>query len=173
MCIRDRIAHNPFDGPNERGDLVTYRANLAAVAPDVGWSDIGLQSWMAGRLFEVAFNALLSVEPENPTREDLIGVAQGINLFNANGVLSATNPGGRQPSPCFILMVVQNGRWEQVFPAAPRPPDCSDENLHELVTTRDLPFSSISANQSDDPSPVEEVVDPEPDLENPEPTDDE
>jgi hypothetical protein len=162
------IAHSPFESPNARGDLFLYRANLATVAPDAGWSEVGLQSWMAGRLFEQAFNRVLEVEPELPTREALIRVAQGINFYIANGILSATDPGGRQPTPCFVLMVVRNGRWVQEYPAPtnPRNQDCSEDNLYQLVTSRSLGVTSLSATTSEaQPTSVAEA---EPDLENPE-----
>ncbi|MDG1087286.1 MAG: hypothetical protein P8P20_06095, partial [Acidimicrobiales bacterium] len=162
------IAHSPFESPNARGDLFLYRANLATVAPDAGWSEVGLQSWMAGRLFEQAFNRVLEVEPELPTREALIRVAQGINFYIANGILSATDPGGQQPTPCFVLMVVRNGRWVQEHPAPtnPRNQDCSEDNLYQLVTSRSLGVITLSATTSEaQPTSVAEA---EPDLENPE-----
>jgi ABC-type branched-subunit amino acid transport system substrate-binding protein len=158
------IAHSHFDSPNARGDLFQYRANLATVAPDAGWSEIGLQSWMAGRLFEEAFNRLLQVEPELPTREQLIQIARGVDLYAANGILSATNPGGGEPTPCFVLMVVRNGRWEQEYPEPPRDQDCAEKNLHELVTSRSLGITTLSATTSD----AQPTPEAEPDLENPE-----
>lgn len=160
------IAHSPFESANDRGDQFLYRANLATIAPDAGWSEVGLQSWMAGRLFEHAFNRLLEVEPEVPSREELIRVAQGIDFYTSNGILSATNPGGGQPTPCFVLMVVRNSRWEQAYPEPPRDEDCAEENLYELVTSRSLGVTSLSATTSEaQPTPEDEA---EPDLENPE-----
>jgi ABC-type branched-subunit amino acid transport system substrate-binding protein len=160
------IAHSPFESPNARGDQFLYRANLATVARDAGWSEVGLQSWMAGRLFEQAFGRLLQAEPEVPTREQLIQAAQSIDFYTANDILSATDPAGRQPTPCFVLMVVRNGRWEQAYPEPPRDQDCAEENLYELVTSRSLGVTTLSATTSEaQPTPEAEV---EPDLENPE-----
>lgn len=162
------IAHSEFESPNARGELFRYRTNLEVVAPDAGWSEIGLQSWMAGRLFEHAFERMLEVEPEVPSREELIRVTQGIDFWTANGILSATNPGGRQPTPCFVLMVVSDGRWVQEYPAPtnPRDQDCAEENLYQLVTSRSLGVTSLSATTSDAQPTTE--AEAEPDLENPE-----
>lgn len=160
------IAHSPFESPNARGDLFLYRANLASVAPDAGWSEVGLQSWMAGRLFEAAFNSLIEAEPEAPTREQLIRVAQEIDFYTANGVLSATNPAGGEPTPCFVLMVVRNGRWEQEHPVPPRDKDCVEDNLYELVTSRSLGVTTLSATSSEEQTAAD--AEETPDLENPE-----
>jgi len=160
------IDHSPFDSPGARGELFSYRSNLGDIAPDAGWSDIGLQSWMSGRLFEAAFNILIQTEPEAPTREQLIDIARNINFFTANGVLSGTNPGAGEPDPCFVLMVVQEGRWVQEYPAPPRDKDCAQSNIHELVTSRALGLTTISAASSSEQESAAE--DPQSDLENPE-----
>jgi len=158
------IAHSDFESPNARGDLFLYRANLLAVAPEAGWSEVGLQSWMAGRLFEASFNTLLEVEPELPTREQLIEVSQQIDFYTANGVLSATNPGGGQPTPCFVLMQVRDGRWLPAYPEPPRDLDCEESNLYELVTSRSLGVTTLSTTSSE----AQPTPEPQPDLENPE-----
>lgn len=161
------IPHAPFDSPSASPELIAYRFYLSRFADEAGWSDIGLQAWMAGRLFEQAFNALLEAEPEAPTREQLIDAARSITNFTANGILPITNPGAGQPTPCFALMVVRNGRWVQEHPVPPRDLDCDPDNLYELVATRALGLeepvatSSINSDQVDDAG--EDV-----DLDNPE-----
>ncbi len=160
------IAHSHFESPKARGDLFKYRANLATVAPNAGWSEVGLQSWMAGRLFEAAFTTLLKVEPELSTREALIRIAKEIDFYTADGILPVTNPGGGEPTPCFVLMVVRNGQWVQEYPKLPRDQDCARSNLYELVTSRSLGIATVSAATSEaQPTPGSEA---EPDLENPE-----
>ena len=163
------IPHSDFDSPNARGDLFLYRANLASVAPDAGWSEIGLQSWMAGRLFEAAYSRLIEIEPEAPTRAQLIQIAREIDFYNANGILSDSNPAGGVPSFCFVLMQVQNGRWQQVHPEPPRDKDCAESNLFELVTSRSLGVTVASSTTSEEQAAIE--PEPEPDLENPEEVD--
>jgi len=153
------IPHSDFESPRARGDLVIYEFNLASVAPEAGWSEIGLQSWMSGRLFEAAYARLIQQEPDNPTRAQLISAARSIEFFTANGVLSATNPSRGEPNPCFVLMVVRNGRWEQEHPVPPRDRDCAEDNLYELVTTSSLGIASISAATSEDVvTPDDEAV---------------
>ena len=162
------IPHSPFDSPNARGDLFLYRFSLAQVAPEAGWSEIGLQTWMAGRLFEQAFLRVLEVEPDEPTREMLINAARTIDFFSANNVLAPTNPSAAEPTPCFALVVVRNGRWEQEYPLPnrdQRDQDCAEDNLYRLVTTRSLgtaPTVEPQPAPADGPTPA-----PTPDLENP------
>lgn len=160
------IPHSPFDSPNAPSELLLYRFMMARVAPDAGWSEISLQSWLSGRLFEAAFATLISIEPEAPTRAQLVDVARATDFYTANNVLSLTNPGGGEPTPCFVLMVVQNGRWVQEHPEPPRDKDCVEDNLFELVTTRNLGVAAISATDSEEfAAPDAEAA---PDLDNPE-----
>jgi len=161
------IAHSPFGSPHARGEHVLYQGNLASISREAGWSEVGFQSWMAGRLFEASFNSLLEVEPEAPTREALIRVARSIDLYTANDVLSLTNPAGGEPTPCFVLMKVRNGQWEQVHPLLPRDKDCQPENLQQLVTSASFGVGvASSASSADDQTLV--IEEPESDLENPE-----
>lgn len=159
------IAHDPFEGLNERGELILYRVNLASVSREARWSEVGFQSWLAGRLFEASFNALIAAEPEAPTREQLVRVAQATEFYTANGVLSATSPAEGLPTPCFVLMVVRDGRWEQEHPQPPRDKDCDEANLFGLVTSRSLGVATISAASSSEQTAPE--AEPTPDLENP------
>lgn len=158
------IAYSPFDSPQRAGDLLLYQFNLASVSRDARWSEVGLQSWMAGRFFEASFNTLLQVEPEAPTREALVQVAKETVSYVANGILSFTNPAAGEPTACFVLMVVRNGRWQQEFPAptAPRDQDCSQENLYRLGPTSSLGVGVASSTTSaEQAEPVEEET---PDL---------
>lgn len=160
------IPHRPFDSPNAANELLSYRFWLKETAPELGWSEIGLESWMAGRLFEEAFNRLLVVNPNAPKRSELITVANSIDAFTARDILPFTDPGGRVPTPCFALMVVREGRWVQEFPRPPRDLDCSEDNLYALTSTqllgRDLTETSSATSETADP------IEPQDDLENPE-----
>ena len=161
------IPHAPFDSPSASSELIDYRFWLSQFSDEAGWSEIGLQAWSAGRLFEAAFNQLLEVEPEQPTREQLISAARDISSFTANGILPITNPGAGIPTPCFALMVVRNGRWVQEYPLPPRDLDCSADNLHELVATRALGLEDPVATSSINSEQVDEAEEPV-DLDNPE-----
>ncbi|MEM7092531.1 MAG: ABC transporter substrate-binding protein [Actinomycetota bacterium] len=160
------IPYVPFGGPNESPELIGYQYWLDQTAPDARWSAVGVQAWMAALLFEEAFNTLLEVEPEQPTRERLIDAARSIDGFEAGGLLTAdglyssVNVGERQASPCFALVVVRNGRWEQVHPPTSRPLDCSSDNLFDLVATRnrglEAPVATSSQNSEDAAAEVDE-----------------
>lgn len=162
------IPHSPFNSPTAADELISYQYWLGEFAPDVGWSEVGLQAWMAGRLFEESFNRVLQVDPEAPTREQLISGARSIKTFDAGGILPLTNPGDRVPTPCFALMVVENGRWTQAYPQPPRDLDCSGDNMSPLVATRNLGLEApVTASSTNSDAAEGDNVDPE-DLENPE-----
>ena len=160
------VPHAPFESLSASPELINYRFWLSRVS-DEGWSETGLQAWTAGRLFEQAFNRVLEIEPEAPTREQLIAAASEITSFTANGILPITNPGAGRPTPCFALMVVRNGRWVQDYPLPPRDLDCSADNLYELVATRALGLedpvatSSVNSDQLDEDAETVDLDNPE------------
>ena len=79
-------------------------------------------------------------------------------------MLSFTNPGAGEPTPCFALMVVRDGRWVQEYPEPPLDKDCAETNLYELVGTRVLGITDLSADVTTDTGDSGTA----PDLENPE-----
>jgi len=161
------IPHRPFDSPDAPNELLTYRFWLKETAPELGWSEIGLESWMAGRLFEEAFNRLLVVNPNALNRGELVAAANSIDAFSAGGILPLTDPGARMPTPCFALMVVRDGRWVQEYPRPPRDLDCTEDNLYTLTSTR-LLGRDVVADTSSATSVEADAVEAEDDLENPE-----
>lgn len=49
--------------------------------------------------------------------------------FTAQGIIGATNVSKHDPSPCFVIAQVQNGKWERAYPAKPGSFDCNPGNL--------------------------------------------
>lgn len=132
------IPHVPFDSPNSPAEMVNYLRWLGRVAPEQGWSEIGFQSWLSGRLFEESMERLMSVE-ESFSRKQLLDAAGTVNAFNGEGVLVGfTDPANGIPSSCFTLMVVAEGEWQQAHPEPPAEIDCDPGNLFDLIATRQL-----------------------------------
>lgn len=130
------IPHVPFGSPNSPAEMVNYQRWLERVAPEKGWSEVGFQSWLSGRLFEESMERLMSVE-ESFGRDQLLAAARTVNAFNGEGVLVGfTDPANGIPSSCFTLMVVAEGEWQQAHPEPPAEIDCDPGNLFDLIATR-------------------------------------
>lgn len=171
------VPHSPVESPISDQEFITYRWWLTQV-PDGGeWSQVGIQAWMAGRLFEDAFNRVLQVEPEAPTRESVIRAVQGIHDFTARGMTPLIDVGGRQPTPCFALVTVRDGNWVQAHPQPPRDLDCATENLFELIATSTLgleeTIATSAATSELQTDPAEDAAEELQDLDNPDELDEE
>ena len=160
------LPHAPFDSPTAADE---YRLWLSRTAPGRGWSEIGLQSWMSGQLFEEAFTRMLVIEPELPTRATLIEAARTIDSFSAGGILpGVTNPAAGLQTNCFWLVVVRNGQWVQAQPDDPLGLDCGRDNLFRLESTRFLGLEAeleTSSTTSDESTADEDIDDFDPDIE--------
>jgi len=160
------LPHAPFDSPTAADE---YRLWLSRTMPGRGWSEIGLQSWMSGRLFEEAFNRMLLIEPELPTRATLIEAARTIDSFSAGGILpGVTNPVAGLQTNCFWLVVVRNGQWVQAQPENALELDCERDNLFRLESTRFLGLEAeveTSSITSADAEADDDVDDFDPDIE--------
>lgn len=169
------IPHRPFNSEDSPNELETYQFWIEQVAPGTGFSQVSLESWMAGRLFEQAMIQLMSVE-ESFNREQLIDSARATTAWDGAGLLSFTNPGEGEPTPCFALMVVEDGEWVQAYPDSivdQRDLDCGSDNLVSLTTTASLGLVEASSASSEDTEPASNDPDTtdqdqEEDLQNPE-----
>lgn len=132
------IPHVPFDSPSAPPEFDKYRYWLSQTAPDVGWSEVSLRSWVAGIYFEDAFNRLIEIEPGAPARPRVVSAALSAGAYDARGIYRDLDDSMRRQSPCFTLMTVKDQRWVQQYPRLPADQDCAESNLYELVSTTNL-----------------------------------
>jgi ABC-type branched-subunit amino acid transport system substrate-binding protein len=71
-----------------------------------------LFGWASAQLF---VQALQAAGP-NPTRGSVIAQLKKITNFDASGMVSPTNPAAKQPSGCFMMATIKNGKYVRVTP---------------------------------------------------------
>ena len=136
------IPHLPFSEPSQSPELVSYLFALAGNVPDARPSAQGVAAWSAGRLFEEAVGRAVGAgtpdyDPAVLTREGVLAAAGTIDIWTANGiynVFNPPNPSAGVPSPCFVLMRVENGAWVRQHPIAAGTMDCNPLNRASLFS---------------------------------------
>jgi ABC-type branched-subunit amino acid transport system substrate-binding protein len=89
-------------------------------------------AWVAGLLFRDAVNEVVDKGGDNAlTREGLLEALRGIKQFDGDGMYGDTNVADHIGSPCFVLMQVQDGKFERVHPKKPGTFDCKKSNMLE------------------------------------------
>lgn len=71
-----------------------------------------LFGWASANLF---VQALQAAGP-HPTRGSVIAQLKKITSFDANGMVSPTNPSAKKPTGCFIIATIKNGKFVRVMP---------------------------------------------------------
>ena len=71
-----------------------------------------LFGWASANLF---VQALQAAGP-HPTRGAVIAQLKKITNFDANGMVSPTNPAAKKPSGCFTMATIKNGKFVRVMP---------------------------------------------------------
>lgn len=71
-----------------------------------------LFGWASANLF---VQALQAAGP-HPTRGAVIAQLKKITNFDANGMVSPTNPAAKKPTGCYIIATIKNGKYVRVTP---------------------------------------------------------
>ncbi|MGI9623566.1 MAG: ABC transporter substrate-binding protein [Acidimicrobiales bacterium] len=130
-------------------------ANLASEA-----TSVGVSAWASALLFQEAVNLAVGVDtadydPATLTRAGVVRAASTIDEWDARGLHGVSNPAAGTPSPCFVLMTLNDGAWDRTFPQRRGKFNCAPENLVPLTITTQL--------GSEDPVPTPENEDGESD----------
>jgi ABC-type branched-subunit amino acid transport system substrate-binding protein len=84
------------------------------VNPGADLDFFAIESWAATDMFVKALTAAGGA----PTRDAVVKTLKGYTDFTADGVLAnGTNPAGKTPSSCFIVLGVEGGKWKRIAPA--------------------------------------------------------
>jgi hypothetical protein len=70
--------------------------------------------------------------PNGLTRAAVLQTAKTIHNFTADGMLGATDVGRRAPTPCYVLLQVQHGKFARVWPKKVGTFDCNPKNLYNI-----------------------------------------
>ena len=71
-----------------------------------------LFGWASANLFVQALHAA----GPHPTRGSVTAQLEKITNFDANGMVSPTNPAQKKPSGCFMMATIKNGKFVRVMP---------------------------------------------------------
>lgn len=147
------IPHLPFDEAINTPDLVKYDFHSRGLLGYDGAASEGVEAWVAGRLFEEAVKlatgaGTVDYDPDALNRASVLAAAQTIDSWDAVGTFGETNPSLAIPSACFVLMQVNDGNWERVWPEEDASRDCDAENLYRL-SNPDFGIESTSSTSSD------------------------
>jgi ABC-type branched-subunit amino acid transport system substrate-binding protein len=119
-----RISHLPF---NETKNAAVR--NFIKYTPDDRQDSFAAFAWVAGLLFRDAVNAVVEKGGNNAvTRANLLDALRTTKGFDADGMWGTTNVGDRVPTPCFVLLQVDGGKFQRVHPQKATTLDCKKSN---------------------------------------------
>jgi Periplasmic binding protein len=93
-------------------------------------SGFGAQAWIASLFFQAVVQKIVAASGVNGiTRAGFLQTAATFHNFTASGMTGPTDIGGKNPSGCFDLLQVKNGKWTRVYPSKVAAFDCNPANL--------------------------------------------
>jgi hypothetical protein len=123
-----RISHLPFTD-SKNGAMKSF----LKFTPEEDVDSFAAFAWVAGLLFRDAVNAVVEEGGNNAlTRAALFDALRGIEKFDGDGMWGTTNVADKVPTPCFVLMQVQDGEFERVHPKKAGALDCKKGNTIEF-----------------------------------------
>ncbi len=138
------LPHLPIEEAELNDELLRYLffMNLTH-GTDAKPTAAGIAAWSSALLFEEAVSRAVGTgsaayRPESLTRQSVIEAANSITFWDAAGLHGISNPAEGIPSPCFVIMTLNDGLWERTSPQRPGELNCEDENLAVLEATADL-----------------------------------
>ena len=144
----------PLEEADLKVELTRYLFWLGATSSTSGATSAGISAWASALLFEEAVNIAVGqgtsgYDPTGLTRTAVLDAAATITEWDARGLHGVSNPAAGIPSPCFMLMTLENGAWERTYPERRGELDCDTENLVALAIT-----SSSDSAELPTPTPV-------------------
>jgi ABC-type branched-subunit amino acid transport system substrate-binding protein len=97
---------------NQEGSLyLTWLKRTAGSArPDY----FGVYAWSAARMFQQALEQVGA----QVTRAKLAAYLQNLHSWEDHGLHAANDVGAKKPSPCFLIMTVDNNAFKRLYPAS-------------------------------------------------------
>jgi hypothetical protein len=118
--------------------MTDQKANpaLDKIITDVGgpanFNNNAFNSFIMGLLFQDAVNKVVA-SGQTLDRAALFNVLNtGEHAFTAEGTIGSTDVSNHVGSACQVLVQLQNGTWNRVYPTAPGTFDCNPKNVSTL-----------------------------------------
>lgn len=119
----------PFEEAKSNKMLATF---LKEVGPDKA-DGFAAQAWAAAVLFGESVEAAVAEGGDNAlTRASVLTGVQGIQDFDAEGMIGTITPAERTPTQCVIVEQVQSGEFVRLFPKKKGTFDCTPKNSFEV-----------------------------------------
>jgi Periplasmic binding protein len=118
----------PFSESDSNPELATFLDNIGQPFP-ASWA---VGAWNSGRAFETAVNAIVAADgPNGVTRAAILAEMAKITDFNSNGWIGSVDFSKKEIASCFVIMQLNGGNFERVFPTEVGTLDCDQANLVE------------------------------------------
>jgi ABC-type branched-subunit amino acid transport system substrate-binding protein len=102
----------------------------------------GISSWQAAIAFQQVVNQIVMDQGPNAiTRANLIAGLQALDDFTADGITGARAL--TAPNPCFVMVQVQDGAFQRVWPEERGTLDCKPENLGTVTINPEQDVNTI------------------------------
>ena len=110
-----RTAFHPFEEA-ERWPAVQQYLDMIAEVPDGKVASLGLQSMSAWLLFAVAAGTCADENDGVIDRTCVLNEADAVEEWTAGGLHAPADPGSDEPPTCGMLMTVNDGGFERLWP---------------------------------------------------------
>jgi ABC-type branched-subunit amino acid transport system substrate-binding protein len=114
-----RLTVFPFEEADRNPATKQYLDALEAAVPGSEPELLGVQAFSGALLWATAAKALGS----NVTRAGLVEQLQNIHAWDGGGLHGTSDPGNNVPSPCYLMMKVENGGFVREYPKEDTDPE--------------------------------------------------
>lgn len=107
------LAYDIFEDRGQNPALNNFLTWFQRTAPGLDPDFFAVLAWSSADLFVKA----LKSAGAKPTRDSVLAELRKINSFDAGGILAPIDPAGKHWAKCFIVVKVQNQKWQRTEPA--------------------------------------------------------
>jgi hypothetical protein len=119
----------PFEEADTNAQAQAYVDAVGGLDKAVSW---GAQGWQAALAFQTVVNKIVLDEGPNAiTRASILEGLGALDNFTADGWLGAKSLRGA--SACGVVLKMEGGKFNRVFPEERGTFDCAKENLIEVT----------------------------------------
>jgi ABC-type branched-subunit amino acid transport system substrate-binding protein len=108
------LNHSIVEDRAQNPAVDTFATWYERVNPGQDIDYFAIQGWIAGAMFG---KALAQAGP-SPTRALVLQQLQTFTSFDADGFIAPSDPAERKPTPCFVVVTVEDQHWKRVDPAS-------------------------------------------------------
>lgn len=131
-----RLTVWPFEEADKNPAMKQYLAALTQEVPDAVPAELGVQGWSAALLFATAAKAAGA----DLTRASLMTELKKVTTWTGGGLHGPSNPAESKPVGCFVMMQVNDGKFERAYPLADK-----DKAVYDNTTAKGMACPNPSA----------------------------